>query len=335
MTVSLMLFGLVIALIFGFTLTNGFLDGGGIVSTVIMTRVLEPLPALLLVAGCEVVGIFLLGRAVVETMGVKMILFPAGVSSIHILSMLLSAMAGVLLWNMVMWRFAFPSSSSHALLGGILGATWVHFGSVAVAWPVVTRILIGLGVVPLAASLVSFFFARQLYRLGQYLTPAVGGFLRTVNVLVLAGVALVHGSNDGQKSMALVLLAWMAFGMVNAAHLPVWVALACGCTLGLGVLVGSRRTVRTVGQGFYRVQNLQGLCAESAAMFLVGASSVAGYPMATSHVMSSSVLGAGAAVRPRGIRWDLAGAIGISWLVTIPASAVIAGLLSYVVSKAF
>jgi len=325
---------LVMVLIFGFALTNGFLDGGGIVSTVITTRVLEPLPALLLVAGCEILGIFLLGRAVVRTINDQMILFPSSATPTGILSMLISAMAGALTWNTAMWRFSFPSSSSHALLGGLLGAAWAHLGSHAVAWPIVMKILIGLGVVPLAASMISFFLARFFYWLGQYLTPGVSGVMRGIHVLVLAGMALAHGSNDGQKSLALVLMALTALGKVPGQS--TWIiALGCGLTIGLGVLVGSRRTVQTVGQGFYRIQNLQGLCAGTAAMVLVGASSVAGFPMATSHVMSSSVLGAGAAVRPRGIRWDLAGGIGIAWLLTIPASALLAAFLSYVVSKAF
>jgi len=198
------------------------------------------------------------------------------------------------------------------------------------------KILIGLAVVPVLAALLGFVSARLVYWGGQYMTPAVSGTLRVLHIVVLAGVALVHGSNDGQKSMALVLLAFLAFGWGSpAAHLPVWVALSCGAALGLGVVFGSQRTVDTVGQGFYRVQHLQGLCAESATMLLVGGSSLAGLPMSTSHVMSSSVLGAGAAVRPSSIRWDLAASIGIAWLVTIPATAGVAALLSYVVSKAF
>jgi PiT family inorganic phosphate transporter len=334
--INILLFGAVLALIFCFALTNGFLDGGGIVSTVITTRAMEPLPALIVVAFCEVLGVSLLGHAIVRTIGTNMIFFPVAASPRQILVVLVSAMAGALAWNTAMWRHSWPSSSSHALLGGLLGATWSRFGIAAVAWPVVAKILIGLAMIPLAAAFAGFFLARLLYWAGQFLTPAISGFVRALHIVVLAGIALVHGSNDGQKSMAMVLLAMLAFGWgAPAAHLPAWVGLACGLALALGVVFGSRRTVQTVGQGFYRVQNLQGLCAESAAMLLVGASSIAGYPISSSHVMSSSVIGAGAAIHPRSIRWDIASGLGLAWLLTIPAAAAVAALLSYVVSKAF
>jgi PiT family inorganic phosphate transporter len=330
------LFGVLLVFIFCFTLTNGFLDGGGIVSTVVTTRVMEPLPAVMLVAGCEVLGVFLLGHAVVRTIGLKMIAFPATASAPVLLSVLLAGTGGALAWNSAMWHYSWPSSSSHALLGGLLGATWARFGPAAVVWPMVIKILIGLAAVPLLAALLGFLSARLIYWGGQYLTPAVSSPLRALHIIVLAGVALVHGSNDGQKSMALVFLAFLSFGWgTSVTHMPGWVALSCGVALGLGVVLGSQRTVDTVGQGFYRVQHLQGLCAESVTMLLVGASSIAGFPMSTSHVMSSSVLGAGAAVRPSGIRWDLAANIGMAWLVTIPATAGVAAFLSYVVSKAF
>jgi PiT family inorganic phosphate transporter len=333
--INTLIFSIVLTLIFCFALTNGFLDGGGIVSTVITTRAMEPLPALMVVAVCEVLGVSLLGHAVVRTIGSNMFLFPSAAPAREILAVLMAAMAGALVWNTAMWRFSWPSSSSHALLGGLLGSTWARFGSTAVAWPVVTKILIGLAAIPLGAALVGFLLSRLVYWMGQYLTPAAGSFFRVLHIVVLAGVALVHGSNDGQKSVALVLLALIAFGWgAPTAHLPAWIGLACGVALGLGVVFGSRRTVQTVGQGFYRVQNLQGLCAESAAMLLVGASSIAGFPMSSSHVMSSSVIGAGAAIRPKSIRWDLAGSLGLAWLFTIPAAAAVAALLSYVVSKA-
>jgi len=263
-----------------------------------------------------------------------MIVFPPEATPQSIHGMLLSVLISALLWNTTMWRFSLPTSSSHALLGALLGAAWAQFGASSIAWPVVVKIIIGLGVVPLIASLVSFLLARFLYWLGEYLTPAVGGLLRGLQVFVLAGVALAHGSNDAQKSMALVVMALMAFGKVSPNHIPVWVAPACGLTLGLGVIIGSRRTVQTVGKGFYRVQNLQGLCAQGTTMLLVGASSEAGFPMATSHVMSSAVLGAGAAVRPSGIRWNVVGGVGLAWLFTIPGAAALAIMISYVVSKA-
>lgn len=330
-----LLFAGVLLLILGFAITNGLMDGGGIVSTVIMTRTMDPFPALCLVAACEILGVFLLGNAVVKTMGVSLISLPAAADSGSKLGTLLAAMAGALLWNTTMWRLSLPSSSSHALIGGLIGATWERFGWGALTLPVIGRILVSLAAIPLAAALVGFSISRLLYWGGQYMTPTWGKLLRALHVASLAGIALVHGSNDGQKSMAIMLLALMSMGTaVDHTRLPAWMGIACGAALAVGVIFGSRRTIKTVGKGLYRVQDLQGLCAQSTTMAFVGASSLAGFPMSTSHVMSSSILGAGAAVRPRGIRWDLVGNIGLAWLITIPAAGALAAFFSYVVSKA-
>lgn len=328
------LFVAVLLLIIGFTVTNGLMDGGGIVSTVIMTRTLDPLPALCLVACGEVFGVLLLGHAVVNTVGLNMVYFPPEALPVVKLATLFSAMLGAIVWNTTMWRLSLPSSSSHALLGGLLGATWQSFGWAALSTSVIAKILVSLAAIPLLAALVGFLFSRMLYWVGQYLTPAWSKFFRATHILTLTGIALVHGSNDGQKGMAIILLALMAVGTVNTA-LPPWAGLVCGAALAIGVIFGSRRTIQTVGKGFYKIQDLQGLCAQTATMAFVGASSIAGFPMSTSHVMSSSVLGAGAAVRPRAVRWDLAGSIGLAWLFTIPAAGLLAASLSYVVSKAF
>ncbi len=330
------LFIAVLTLIFIFVLTNGFLDGGSIVSTVVITRVMEPFPALCLVAACQVVGIFLFGSAVVRVLGFSMMAFPASASAATMLGTLLAAMLGTLIWNLMMWRLSLPSSSSHALLGGLVGAVWQSFGLEAVSLPVLVKVLIALAVVPLVSMVAGYLLCRLLYWSGQYATPAAAGLLRVLHVVALTGISLVHGSNDGQKSLALVVLALLASGQaVTHATLPVWIALLCGMTLGLGVVFGSRPTVRTVGRGFYKMQELQGLCAESVSMVLVGVSSLIGFPMSTTHVMSGSVIGAGAAVRPRGIRWDLAGGIGLAWVLTIPMAGALSASISYVVSKAF
>lgn len=327
------LFIAVMTLILGFTMTNGLMDGGGIVSTVIMTRTLDPFPALCLVACCEMAGVFLFGHAVVRTVGLSLVSFPGDADVAVKLGTLLSALLAALLWNTTMWRLSLPSSSSHALLGGLLGATWQRFGLGALSVPVITKVLISLAAVPLAAALVGFLFSRLLYWAGSFMTPAWGKIFRGMHVLTLAGIALVHGSNDSQKAMAMILITGVSVGMAPSVATSPLVMFLCGAGLAVGVIFGSRRTMQTVGKGFYRVQDLQGLCAQSATMAFVGVSSLAGFPMSTSHVMSSAVLGAGAAVRPRAVRWDLAGSIGLAWLLTIPAAGLLAAILSYVVSK--
>jgi PiT family inorganic phosphate transporter len=327
----------VVALAFVFGLTNGFIDGGGLVSTVVTTRALEPFAALMLIAACEIAGLFLLGQAVARMLAHHMVVFPASAPPRETLGVLASALAGALVWNTGMWRLALPSSSSHALVGGMVGALLSQYGVHGVDWPVFVRIFVFLGIVPIAGAFLGLVLARLTYWVGGFMTPAEGKVFRVLQILALAGMALVHGSNDGQKSLAMILLALAAVGGGHFpdGDLPWPLLLLCGAALALGVIFGSRRIIRTLGKRLYRVEALQGFCAETSALLLVGASSLLGYPMSTTHVMSTSVLGAGVAVHPRGVRWDLVGGIGLVWLVTIPAAAGLAALivkLFYVVS---
>lgn len=329
-----MLFWLVLSLIFLFALTNGFLDGGGLLSTVITARTMDPIPALLLVVVFEIAGLFLLGHAVTHLLGSKLIALPADTGPREILVVLMAALSGALGWNLIMWRAALPTSSSHALLGGLIGAAWVGLGKGVVQWPLVFKLAVGLGLLPLASSLMGMGLARLVYWGGQFFTPAVNGVVRFLHGAILAGLAMAHGSNDGQKSLALVLLALTAYARMGVsdavplgpAPMLLWF---CGGTLAFGIILGSRRTIQTVGRRFYRVQSLQGLCAESTAMLLVGVSSWVGFPVSSSHVMSSAVLGAGAAVRPRGVRWGVAQDIAVAWIFTIPAAACLAAFLGW------
>ncbi len=328
------LFSMVIVLVFAFAMTNGFLDGGGIVSTVIATRALDPLPAILVVALAEASGLFVLGRAVAKTVGLKLFAFPVAASPEKVLWVLACAMASALAWNVIMWRASLPSSSSHALIGGLFGSAMIAFGPRAVRWPVALPVLIFLGVGPWLAAGTSFLLAKGLQAAGERLTPSVQPWLHKLHVLVSGGLALTHGSMDGQKSLGILWLAMAAFlpgaaGWRNAAPF------LCAGGLTLGVILGSQRTMRTLGRGLYPMQAHQGLCAETAAMAWVGISSLLGWPMATSHVMSSAVLGAASASRPKGIRWETAVENAGAWIFTIPCAGGAAALLFKLVSRSF
>lgn len=311
-----------------FALTNGFIDGGGLASTVIISRSLSPFPALLLVAFCEGIGLLSLGRQVVHTLARDLVVYPPGATSLELLLIPLAALLGALGWNLSMWRRGVPSSSTHALLGGLAGAIVAHYGTGSVHWGVFMKIFLFLGLVPVAGILFSFAAAKSAYRIGAYCTPAASRFLRWIQIGALAGTAMAHGSNDGQKAMGLMLMAAIAFGgaPLHAGALPLWLWALCGLSLGAGVLFGSRRTIRTVGRGLYRVQTIESVCAGTATAALVGFSSLAGVPMSTSHVMSASVLGAGVAAHPRGVRWSVVWDIALAWLVTIPAAGLAAAL---------
>jgi len=329
------LFILLIVLIVMFALTNGFLDGGGLVSTVIATRTLTPFTALMLVAVCEIIGLLLLGHAVTKTLGVHLISYPIAAGTPQILGALVAAVGGALGWNLLMWGLAFPSSSSHALLGGLIGSTWIFFGLSAIHPELVIRIFVGLIAAPFVALLLAFCLSRFFYWIGEYMTPGVAPIVRGAQIVALAGVALTHGSNDGQKSLALILMALAAWRNVSGADqvIPLWAELLCGGLLAIGIVLGSRRTIETMSTKLCRIQNLEGLSASTSTMGLVGISSLIGLPMSSSHVMASSVLGAGSAVNPKAVRWNTAGGMVLAWLVTVPASAAVAAGVGYVVSK--
>ena len=324
------LFIAILILTFIFGVTNGFLDGGGLLSTVVATRVMEPWSALLLVAISEIAGLFLFGHAVAHTVGLRLFaLIPASPPA-QLLLAIISALIGALSWNLMMWKMALPTSSGHALIGGLAGAMFSCFGAASMDGSLFLRIVLLLAFVPVLGLMTSYGFSWVLYKSGEYATPAVGKILRYFQRAVLTGTALIHSSNDGQKCVAVVLLAFLAFkpSVIRSGLPPWWLSLMCGSALAIGVIVGSPRTLSTLGRRFYRIQNLQGFCAQSTALLMVLASSLAGYPMSMSHVMSTSVVGAGMAVRPGAVRWSLAGDIALAWLITIPASAVVAGTLS-------
>lgn len=329
MLIALFILVILIAFVFGFT--NGLTNGGGLVATVITTRALEPLSALVLVAVCEIIGLFLLGQAVSSMLAHHVLIFPAGTSPVRIMAVLTSAFLGALIWYIGMWFLSLPTASSHAMVGGMMGAVVLEFGTGAVNWPVFVRILLFLGLIPVIGVLVGLILARLTYFIGGYLTPSAKGAFRWMEVVSLAGLALVQGSNDGQKCVAMVLMAAAALASAIPGHTVVlWpILLLSGLAMASGVLAGSRRIISTLGRRLYRVEELQGFCAEMATLFLVGLSSVLGYPISTSQMLSTSVLGAGVAVQPRDIRWNLVGDIAVAWVVTIPAAAALAALLAW------
>jgi PiT family inorganic phosphate transporter len=319
------LFWFVILLSVIFGITNGFIVGGSLVSAVITTRALEPLTALLCVAVCEIAGVFLLGQEVARMLGRELVVLPVHGSSERMLLVLVSAVAGALVWNFAMWRWALPTSSGHALVGGLAGSFIGAYGLAGIHWDVFIRIFALLGVMPLMGALTGYGLSRFGYWVGEFLAPAWGRVFRGVQVFALAGVSLTHGSNDGQKTMAIMILAIAARGAVPAPHGIGWQGtLVCGAALAVGLIFGSRRVILNVGRRLYRVQPMQAVCAQTSTMLLVGMSSLAGYPMSSSQLISTSLLGAGVAVHPRAVRWDLVGEIGLAWLITLPTSGLFA-----------
>lgn len=330
----------VVVLVFDYT--NGFHDAANIVATVIASRAMTPAQAVLIVGVFEFLGPLLGGTAVANTIG-KFVMLD-GVLPVLSLAVLLCGLLGAIVWNLATWYFGIPSSSSHALVGGLMGAVVVSVGAEHVAWGFqelasgrltgITKVLAALVLSPLVGFWAGFVLHRMLSVALRAATPAANRQLRFAQFFTAAGLAFSHGANDAQKSMGILTLVLLLGGFIPTFEVPFWVMLACATAITLGVLSGGWRIVRTLGFAIYRVRPVHALGSQlTSALVIMGASAV-GAPVSTTHVVATSIMGIGASERPRAVRWSKAQDIATTWLVTIPGSALVA-ILAYALVNLF
>lgn len=320
----------VIVLLFDFT--NGFHDAANIVATVIASRAMTPAQAVIVVAVFEFLGPLLGGTAVANTIGSVVAL--DGVTPSLSLAILLCGLIGAITWNLGTWYFGIPSSSSHALVGGLAGAVVVSVGSSHVVWGLselanghltgIIKVLAALLISPLAGFWIGFLMHRLLHGLLIAANPAANARLRGLQFVTAAGLAFSHGANDAQKSMGILTLVLLLGGFIPRFEVPFWVVLACACAMTLGILSGGWRIVRTLGFSIYRVRPIHALGSQLTSAAVILAASTAGAPVSTTHVVATSIMGIGASERPRAVRWSKAKDIALTWLITIPGAALVA-----------
>lgn len=321
---------MVVALALGFALTNGLHDASNSIATLVGSRAARPAAAVALASVGTIVGPLLLGGAVADTM--------SGVVTLPVdetVAALGAALTGAVVWNLVTWRRGLPSSSGHALLGGLVGAALVIGGSSGVHWggfdglrPVgVIGVAVVLTVAPVAGLAAGFLLDRGSRRLGRRATRRVGGPVRAAQWVASGGLAVTHGANDGQKAAGVVAVVLVASGHLARAHPPAWVELSCGAALTLGTALGGWPIVRTIGRRIVRLRPLDALSSQVGSTTVLFAASVVGAPVSTTQVVASSVVGVGGGRRRwRHVRWRVVRAIVSAWLVTVPASAAIAAV---------
>ena len=327
---------LAVFIVLVFDYTNGFHDAANIIATVIASRAMQPMQAVLLVGFFEFLGPLLGGTAVANTIGkfIDLSDLPAALS----LTILVSGLAGAIVWNLFTWARGIPSSSSHALVGGLIGAVLLAVDSSHVAWGFedllrhgqlngVMKVLLALILSPIIGFWVGFALHRFFGLLFRAATPRLNLHLRTAQYFTAAGLAFAHGANDAQKSMGILTLVLLLGGFIPSFEVPFWVILACASALTLGILSGGWRIVRTLGFAIYKVRPLHALDSQLTSAGVILAASLAGAPVSTTHVVASSIMGIGASERPRAVRWGKAGEIMMTWLVTIPASAFVGALV--------
>jgi PiT family inorganic phosphate transporter len=329
MGTGLLVFVVVIGLAFDFT--NGFHDTANYVATWVGTRALSPRPAIAVSAVANLAGAFVT-TAVATTVGKGII--DTGLATEQTV---LAALFGAIVWNLLTWRAGLPSSSTHALIGGLVGAALVQSGSQGVEWSGLWHKVIVPGAVsPVIGFGGAFVLLVAVYWLTHRLTPGIAhrGF-RTGQLFSGTWVAFTHGANDAQKTMGVIALALYEHGSISHFYIPNWVKIAAGLTIAAGTYAGGWRIIRTLGQRIYKMQPEHGFAAQVAAGSTLYVGTRLGFPISTTHVVSGSVMGAGATRRFSAVRWGVAGNIVFAWLLTLPAAALVAAALYYPVSWIF
>ena len=324
---------LAILLALSFAFTNGFHDAASQVATAIKTDAIKPLRALILAAAFDFIGAFFLGSKVAETLGKGIVdprLLTEGVSSVLVI---IAALLGAICWNLWTWKTGTPSSSSHALIGGLLGAFVVGWGFAPVNWMKILDIF----VILIASPLVGFAVASTLTRLVIFISSlkklptGMSNRFRRGQYVTLIAQALAHGTNDAQKTMGVIVFILTIAGLYQAspggAFTPPWVTLTCSIAIAAGAICGGWRIIRTLGWGIYDVKPVHSFMSQFSSASIIYLSSFFGYPISTTQVISSSVMGAGAAENPRRVHWEVMKDMGFAWLVTIPVSAILSGTL--------
>ena len=313
-----------VALVFDFT--NGAHDCANAIATVVSTKVVTPRFAVGAAALLNLGGA-LLGTEVAKTLGSGIVL-PHVVEGSHVL--VLAALVGAIAWNCITWYYGIPSSSSHALIGGLIGAAVADegFGALNVSG-IVDKVLIPLVGSPLAGYIAGFLIMWLIYWIfGHVHRSKVNWTFRHLQLVSAGFMATSHGLNDAQKTMGIVTLALVIFGEIDSVEVPLWVKLACAGAMALGTAVGGWKNVKTMGHRIFKLEPVHGFAAESSAALVITGASLLGAPVSTTHTISACIFGVGSTKRLSAVRWNVAGSLLVAWTLTLPAAGIV-GFISY------
>jgi len=313
-----------LALIFDFL--NGFHDSANVVATMISSRAMTPTAALIIASVANFIGPFIFGVAVAKTIG-QDVASPSSITIAVVLAALLSAS----IWNLITWFFGIPSSSSHALIGGIIGAVLVGSGIQALKTEGLVLIGLALFLSPVLGYLLGQITMRISLWAVRNATPKANLFFKYAQIPTAFTLALSHGTNDAQKTMGIITMGLVVLGYQQAFIVPWWVILASATAIAIGTALGGWRIIHTLGGKFYRIRPIHSFTSQLSSMVVILSASLFGGPVSTTHVVSSSIIGVGAAQRKSMVRWGVMSDILIAWFLTVPMSAGFAALLYYLV----
>jgi PiT family inorganic phosphate transporter len=321
MSLSFIIFIILLALVFDYT--NGMHDAANSISTIVSTRVLSPRQAVVWAAVFNFVAFLIFSTTVAETIGKGMIDIKTVTPTV-----VLAGLGGAIFWNLITWYFGLPSSSSHALMGGYAGAAVVKsgFGVIIASGWYKTLIFIVLG--PTIGLCLGFLLRIiTTWIVYKRRPPVVNKWSRVLQLFSAALYSLGHGGNDAQKTMGIITSLLFAGGLINEFKVPLWVVLSAHAAIGLGTLSGGWRIVKTMGQKITKLEPIDGVCAETSAAFSIFLATHLGIPVSTTHVITGAISGVGSAIRFSAVRWGVTIRIVWAWILTIPAAAILAGLI--------
>ena len=323
------IFLVAIALVFDFI--NGFHDSANAISTIVSTRVLSPQHAVLWAAFFNFAAAFFMGTQVAHTVG-------KGIVQLNIVDnvLIFSALGGAIIWNIITWYYGLPSSSSHALIGGLIGAAVMKAGTGTLVWAGIIKTTVFIVLSPAIGMALGFIFMVLSLNLNRNSNMARSDIIYRKLQLVSAAIySLGHGMNDAQKTMGIIAMALFSKGLLGPTfYIPVWIIIACYTVIALGTMFGGWRIVKTMGTKITKLQPIGGFSAETAAAVSIIGASFAGIPVSTTHTITGAIVGVGATKRMNAVRWGVAGNIIWAWILTIPISALISALI-YLALKYF
>ncbi|MEN6436093.1 MAG: inorganic phosphate transporter [Anaerolineaceae bacterium] len=315
-----------IVLAIGFAFLNGVHDSSNLVSTMISSRAIQPQVALVLAAIAEFSGPFVFGVAVANTIGHEI------VSSQHLnMMIIIAALLSAIIWNLVTWLLGIPSSSSHALIGGLIGAVAIGVGFHEIQIAGVVKVIVYLFVSPLVGFIAGMIIANIVYLLSWKASPRINGVFRKLQIVTSLGLAMGSGANDAQKTMGMITLGLIIAGLQKDFTVPFWVIFSCALAIALGVALSGYRLIRTLGAKFYKIRPVHGFSSQLASAIVILTASLLGGPVSATQVVSTAIMGVGAAERVSKVRWGVAGEIAFAWLFTIPVTALLAAGVYWVI----
>jgi len=313
---------ILVALVFDFL--NGFHDSANAISTVVSTRALPPKYAVIWAAFFEFSAFFFVGVQVANTIGTG-IINPDIVDNL----LILSALSSAIIWNIITWYFGLPSSSSHALIGGLIGAGMMDGGTSVLVWSGITKTALFIVISPAIGLVLGLSLMVLVLNLNRFSSLSrTNSLFRRLQLISSAIYCMGHGANDAQKTMGIIAMVLFSQGLLGPVfYIPTWVVISCYAVISLGVMSGGWRIVKTMGTKITKLQPSGGFCAECAAAISIIGASIAGIPVSTTHTITGAIVGVGATRRMTAVRWGVAGNIIWAWILTIPVSAIISALI--------